>query len=473
MTIDEDLKTEKESLPKVMVYLINNIIALINEVNFDNNSDTKFLFYVLYKFSIISAKTRDFLIKVIPLLDFMNIKLNKNLSSDKNCPDIKRPYDYGYNHQRLNINNNNEKIKIINDKGGLYHYENYKYLLYFNLLTYKNKDEVFSFDNKNFIFKLITEIINKQDCFVFAHLLNIKCLNNINRENLIIDLITDILGKLDYKEDINYKFNKVSKNSEITDIKNYKNTYELDPRNILLILKLFILHKDSNGEINKHRIEISLQKLYKLFEKYNKYYNYSSLLIDFIIDLFLYNKMLIKEFVKPFNDNLKNMLKWVESNKISPLLYKIDGLFMYRDDNVAYQNNINEKQKKEFDEKEIKLSNERISKLNDIINKKVNEKDYSFDSDIINISEFTFINEDKILFDGKRAVVRKHLNEMIKIEFEDGILFNEIKNENELNNDNVEKNQEDNENKIITKMWVEVENEKIKIIKLFKQIKSD
>ena len=37
----------------------------------------------------------------------------------------------------------------------------------------------------------------------------------------------------------------------------------------------------------------------------------------------------------------------------------------------------------------------------------------------------------------------------------------------------LKKNQEDNENKIITKMWVEVENEKIKIIKLFKQIKSD
>ena len=483
MTVNENLNTngkidekkdsekknnEKENIPKVMVYFINNIISLINEINFDNNSDNKFLFYVLYKFSIISPKTRDYLIKVIPLLDFMNIKLNTNLSSGKTCPDIKKPFDYGYKHQRLNIINNKEKIKMINEKGGLYHYENYKYLLYFNLLTYENKDEIFSFDNKNFIFKLITEIINKQDCFVFAHLLNIKCLNNMNRENLIIDVIIDVLGKLDYKEDINYKFNKASKNTEITDIENYKNTYELDPRNILLILKLFILHKDSNGEVYKNRIEIALQKIFKLFEKYSKYYNYSILLIDFIIDLFLYNKILIKEFVKPFNDDLKNILKWIEKHKISPLLYKIDGLFMYRDDNVAYQNNINEKQKKEFDEKEIKLSNERISKLNDIINKKVNEKDYSFDSDIINISEFTFINEDKILFDGKRAVVRKHLNEMIKIEFENGILFKEIKNENELNNDNVEKNHEDNENKIITKMWVEIENEKLKITKLFK-----
>ena len=29
-------------------------------------------------------------------------------------------------------------------------------------------------DNNNFIFKLFTEIINRQECYLFAHLLNIK-----------------------------------------------------------------------------------------------------------------------------------------------------------------------------------------------------------------------------------------------------------------------------------------------------------
>ena len=474
---EEEKNYVKNYMPKIMNQFINNVIALICEIGINNYTDNKFLYYVLYKFSIISSKTREYLIKVIPVLDYINNILNLNLTTTNNGGEanntkenisIKKYYDYSFNHDILNINNVNGKIKIINDKGGLYHYENYLYLLYFSILTDENCDKysIFSFDKTEFIFKLFTELINRQDCYLLAHLLNIKCYNNISREKLVINLIGDILDKLDYKEDINYKLNKSTFNTHITSIKEYKNKYELDPRNILLTFKLFMLYKDKNGNTNKNRIKVSVQKIFELIKKYSKYYNYCILMIDFIIDLFLYNKIMREEYVKQFMNELEYIKKWIKERPISPKLYKIEGLFMYRDDNVNYQDNINEQQKKEFNEKEIEISNKKIKLLDNIIKNKVNKNEYSIDSDLINISEFLFAKNDQIIYNGRNAVVTVHLNETIKIKFENNININEIKNGKELNNIDDDKNNEE-ENKVISKMWVDIEDEKIKIKKLY------
>ena len=476
---EEEEEEEKEYCPKIMVQFINNVIALINEIGTNNVFDNKFLYYVLYKFSIISSNTREYLIKVIPVLDFLNINLNQYLlSSNKNKInketleniDIKKYYDYSFMHDILNINSIHGKIKIINDKGGIYHYENYLYLLYFNLLSdeYKDKekDNIFSFDNSDFVFKLFTSLINRQDCFLFAHLINAKCYNNLSRENLVINLIFDILDKLDYKEDINYKLNKANSNTKITTIKDYKNRYELDPRNILLTLRLFILNTDNDGNIKKNRIKISIQKLFELIKKHSKYYNYCILLIDFIIDLYLLNEIMIKEYVKPFKEELEYIKNWIKERPISPKLYKIEGLFMYRDDNVNYQQNITEQQKKEFDEKETIISNKKINLLNNIIKNNITGKDHLFDNNSVNMSEFLFTKNDQVIFDGKSAVVTEHLNEMIKIKFDQKVNIKEIKKANELHNENNDKNSEE-ENKIISKIWVDIEDEKLKINRLF------
>ena len=470
--VKNDLKEkniENEYLPNIMIKFINNILALIQENGFNNASDNKFLFYILYKFSLISTKTKEYLIKVIPLLDYMNINLNPYLIQNKDKEketkiDISKKFNDLLVHDILNINKK-EKIKLINDKGALFHYENYFYMLYFNLLTYERNDQIFNFDNIDFIFKLFTEIVNTQDCYIFAYLLNNKCLNNIDRENKVINLIIDILDKIDYNEDINYKSNKANQNSNITTIQNYRNKYELDPRNILLILKLFILNKNTKGEFNKNRIEKSVKKLFELIKKYNKYYNYCKLIIYYIIDLFLFNQILIKEYSKEFKEDFKYIYKWIKNHPISPKLYKIEGLYMYRDDNVNYQP-INEQQKKEYDNLESMISNNVLNKIENIIKKKINKDEYLLDHDLINISEFTFANNDQILFDGKSATVKKHLNEMIKIKFNQEIINNkadEIINENNDNNDNNDKNQ----NKIESKMWIEIDNEKIKINSLY------
>ena len=67
----------------------------------------------------------------------------------------------------------------------------------------------------------------------------------------------------------------------------------------------------------------------------------------------------------------------------------------------------------------------------------------------------------QILFDGKNATVEKHLNEMIKIKFDEEIINNK---DDEIINDN--KDNENSPNKIEAKMWVEVDNEKLLIKKL-------
>ena len=131
---------------------------------------------------------------------------------------------------------------------------------------------------------------------------------------------------------------------------------------------------------------------------------------------------------------------------------------MYRDDNITYQQ-INDQQKNEFDKSEKNSSNIKINQLENILKQKANENDNLIDYDLINISEFTFKNEELILFDGKPAIVKEHLNEMIKIKFvKDKI---DIK---EINKDNGQSNII--ENKFISKLWIDVENERIKINKL-------
>ena len=449
---------ENEYLPKILNKFINNILSLINEIGNDNSPKNKFLYFVLYKFSLISSKTKKYLIEVFPMLDIMNEKINPNLSKDINSKtsiNVKN-FDNKNEHDILNIDNQ-KKIIIINN-GSIYQYENYLYMLYYNLLTYDNykNNNIYSFDSENFIFKLFKEIINKQDCYIFAHLLNLKCQNNVNRENMIINLISDILDKIDYNENVNYKLNKTNNNNQdCVDIKNYKNRNEIDPRNILLILKLFILHKDNNEEYYNNRIELGFEKLFNLLKKYNKYYNFCILIIDFIINLFLYNKDLEEKYAKKYKEELNNIIKWIKDNPISPKLYKIEGLFMYRDDNVNYQL-ISDKDKELFDIKESKISKERINKLDNIIKKKINEDDFQYDIDI-NKSEFIFLDDDEIIYNGRHGKVKEHLNEMIKIKFDI-----------EINKENKVKDENSNE-KEMKSIWVDTEDENIIIKKLIKK----
>ncbi len=109
---------------------------------------------------------------------------------------------------------------------------------------------------------------------------------------------------------------------------------------------------------------------------------------------------------------------------------------MYRDDNVNYQP-INKQQKNEYDNLESMISNNILNKIENIIKKKINKDEYLLDNDLINISEFTFANNDQILFDGKIATVKKHLNEMIKIKFNQEIINNKV---DEIINENINNN---------------------------------
>ena len=200
---------------------------------------------------------------------------------------------------------------------------------------------------------------------------------------------------------------------------------------------------------------MGLEKLFNLLKKYNKYYNFCILIIDFIINLFSYNKELVEKYVKKYKEELNRIIKWISDNPISPKLYKIEGLFMYKDDNVNYQL-ISDKEKKEFDIKESNLSKERIDKLNNIINKKINEDDYQYDIDI-NKSEFIFLDDDEIIYKGRHGKVKEHLNEMIKIKFD-----------TEINKENKVKDENSNE-KEMKSIWIDTEDENIIIEKLIRK----
>ena len=86
---------------------------------------------------------------------------------------------------------------------------------------------------------------------------------------------------------------------------------------------------------------------------------------------------------------------------------------MYRDDNINYKN-ITNKEKIDFDNKCINLSNKRMEKIDYILNQNAKNRIII----VINSSEFKFANNDVIIFDNKKAKIIKHLDEMIQIEFE-------------------------------------------------------
>ena len=411
---------EYEGIPKNILKMIYNILNIIKHYKYNNMNEYRFLFFIIYRFSLLSENTRLFLINKCRVFELLCLLLHKNCSTYNY--DVKGIINSTYlgpftvSHDILNSKGKKEEEDLPTDKIGNFKIENYIYMLYFYLLSYnpKNKSKIkikedpgYLLDNQNFVSVLLNNIRTKQDAFAFSNYINEKCMNNKNRISTVLEVLISYLGKVDNNENINYDYNNYQ-NFENNNMNEniYSNDPGMNPKYLLIILKRFICTLN----IKYDYVQKGIKLIFKIFCNNQKYYNYCMMIIDFIIELFY---IYLRPYVSIFKKELELLIQWLEKNPIAPHLYAIQGLFPYKYERKNYNENIPEEQLKHFEEKEFEKTRDIIEKITNIKNGKFDKNvKYEEEKDLM---DFKFIIGDVILYDGKEAIIEEALDESLKI----------------------------------------------------------
>ena len=413
-----DNPLEYKNIPKNLLKMIYNILHIIRDKGYSHMNEYRFLYFVIYRFSLINENTREFLINKCRVFELLCLLLHKNCATYNY--DIKEIIDSTYvgpftvSHDILNSKGKKDGNAII-DKGGMYHIENYIYMLFFYLLSYTTKkplikeDSGYSLQNKDFVRVLLNNIRTKQDAFSFSNFINEKCKNNKSRINSVMEVLMEYLGKIDNNDKINYDFNNY--NNFVDNNMNENpddNDPGMNPKYLLIIIKRFILSLKSEFIIK------GLKNIFKIFFSNEKYYNFCIMIIDFLIELFCFY---LKGLISSFKKDLEQIILWLKKNPISPTLFEIDGIFLYKYVKVNYENNISNDKINEFTQKETENTQNKILRLKSIIRNEFNKIEMKCEEDI-DLSDFKFIIGDVILYKGKEVVIEEALDELLKITLE-------------------------------------------------------
>ena len=411
---------EYENIPKNLLKLIYNILHVIRDNGYGHLNEYRFLYFTIYRFSIISSNTREFLINKCRLFELLCLYMHKRHATysydTKAIVDSTYIGPYTVSHQILS-NDKKQEEQMIEDKVGKYRNENYMYMLFFYLLSYvpeSNKKPVikedagYSLDNKDFVMVLLNNIRTKQDAYCFSNFINEKSKNSKSKINTVFDCLTQYLGQVDNNENINYNYNNYTglvrnnMNEELNE-----DDPGMNPKYLLYILKKFIsVQKLKNDYVTK-----GIKLIFSTFWENHQYYSFSIMLIDFIIELF---STCLRGLVSTFSKDLQQLIKWLGNNPISPTLYPIRGLALYKLQKKKYDNNIPEEVLKEFEEKEYMSTQKRIEEINKIIKKENIDDNKNYETEM-NTLDYTLIIGDIIIYDGKEVVIEEALDELVKI----------------------------------------------------------
>ena len=445
---------EYEGIPKNILKMIYNILYIIKQYKYSNMNEYRFLYFTIYRFSLLSENTRLFLINKCRVFELLCLLLHKNFATYNY--DVKGIINSTYlgpftvSHDILNSKGKKEE-ELPPDKVGMYKIENYIYMLYFYLLSYnpKNKSKIliredpgYFLDNRDFVCVLLNNIRTKQDAFAFSNYINEKCINSKDRIIAVFEALMSYLGKVDNNENINYDYNNYNNfvNNNMNENPN-ENDPGMNPKYLLIIVKRFICTLN----IKSDYVQKGIKLIFKDFCNNQKYYYYCMMLIDFIIELFY---IYLRPYVSLFKKELDLLIQWLEKNPISPSLYQIQGLFPYKYERKNYNENIPEEQLKNFEEKEFEKTRIIIEKITNIKNGKFDKNiKYEEEKDLL---DFKFIIGDVILYDGKEAIIEEALDESLKI-----IVDTNRKNGKEKGGINNKK-----------EIWIEIDNPKIEIKEL-------
>ena len=454
---DDSNPLEYKNLPKNIIKMIYNMLHIIRDSKYSRMNEQRFLYFTIYRFSLISRYTREFLIYKCRLFELLCLILHKDHQTiDYSTNDIViSTYigPYTVSHNILFKNEKDKEIKIKPDKIGTYRNENYVYMLFFYLLSYTPPKDIpkknyvydpgYSLENKAFINVLLNNIRTKQDAFCFSNYINEKSQNSKAKINNVYEVLGQYIMKVDNNDKINYEYNNYNNFVDYNMNENPKeNDPGVNPKYLIIILKKFILNLLPKEDYVKKGIKL----IFELFSINQTYYSYSIMLIDLIIELFSTD---LKEYSSYFKDDLIKIRGWLENWPVPPLKYKIEGISMYKKMKINYDNNLSEEKKTEINILEINNTQKKIDKIYDILNKdiKSNNEDKKEDLDL---SDFKFIIGDTILYQDKERVIEEALDEQLKISVD-------------INMKNINKNGNINDKK---ETWIDIDNPTIEIKKL-------
>ena len=456
---EDDNPLEYKNIPKNVLKMIYNILHIIRDSKYSKMNEQRFLYFTIYRFSLISRYTREFLIYKCKLFELLCLILHKDHQTIDYSPnDIVistyiGPYTVSHN---ILFNNGKEKddLKIKIDKIGMYKNENYVYMLFFYLLSYTPPKDIpkkehiydpgYSLENKAFINVLLNNIRTKQDAFCFSYYINEKSKNSRTNINNVYEVLGQYLMKVDNNDNINYDYNNYNNYKDHNMNENPKeNDPGVNPKYLIMILKKFILSLLPKENYVKKGIKL----IFELFSMNKDYYSYSIMMIDLLIELFSGE---LKKYSEYFEDNLEKIREWLEKWPVPPLKYDIEGISMYKKMKIKYENNLSEKKKTEISIIEINKTQKKIDKLYDILNndiKSSNDNNYENDLDL---SDFKFIIGDIILYQNNERVIEEVLDEQLKISLD-------------INMKNINKNEDNNKKR---ETWIDIDNPTIDIKKL-------
>ena len=430
---------EYEKIPSNILKMIYNILHIIRDMRYSDFNEHRFLYFTIYRFSLISDNTRAFLINKCRLFELLCLLLHKKYATysyDTNSI-IKSTYIGPYSGSHNILNTKEINLGEIIDKIGNYRMENYIYLLFFYLLSYKmiiREDEGYSLENKDFVRVLLNNIRTREDAFSFSHYINEKCKNNKNRIISVFEALIDYLESVDNVENKNYIYNNYHNfiNNNMNENINGDDP-GMNPKYLLLIIKRFI----ASLNIKNDYVQKLIKLIFRIFWKNQNYYNYCIMIIDFLIEIF---STYLRGYASLFKKDLEQLISWFEKNPISPSLYSISGLSLYKGEQKSYQTNISEQKINEFNEKEIEKTKNRIAKINNLFRNEITDLNEKKE---INIFDFQFIIGDVILYDNKEVVIEEALDEFLKV------------------NISIETNKKNS--KMRKEIWIEIDNPKIEI----------
>ena len=439
-TFENNNPLEYQNIPKNILKMIYNILYIIKITKYTKMNEHRFLYFTIYRFSLLSKNTREFLIYKCRLFELLCLILHRDFQTlEYSINDICISTfigPYTVSHDILSIKNNDqekttdidkdkdkEPLIIVIDKSGIYRNENYIYMLFLYLLsntpskeTLKkaNKyDSGYSLENKEFINALLNNIRTKQDAFCFINYITIKSKDNKTKVKNVYEVLGNYLLKIDNNDKINYDYN------------NYKNYIKysmneivssddpgINPKYLIMILRKFILFNTYKDDFVKRGLKL----IFELFSINQKYYSYSIMLIDLVLDLFSNE---LNNFAEKFENELENIKSWLEKWPIPPSKYNIEGISMYKNMKINYENNnLPEDKINEFNYVELNNTQKKIDKLYDILGGDIKEKKENQYEKDLNLSDFKFIIGDVILYQNKERVIEEALDEALKISVE-------------------------------------------------------
>ena len=468
---DESLLKRDISTPAVL-RLIYNVIYMLCKIKFFNYlNESRFLLEILLKFALISPGNRKFLANEIKLLLPLKILIGPKIDQKEYEYNRKEIFNFSKGefiapHEVLNPQPG-QRVEGDRDRMGKFINLDYIFML-FCCLDYtkeKKKDELkknpielyFSFYNANYFLSLTRYCKTKQDIKYLSKLISFKCSEDKNIFDLVMKHLFDIW---DVIKDLDTNY--FDESDEDTEAEIYKNTGENTTECSHKTLKKnvsFILRKlaiEAKGNFGEYKIKTILSKLFSFYSKNKKYYSRAIMAVNTILNIFESIKIDNKKYLKDLND----ILNWLNKFKVPPKHYEIKGINMYKQLPAQYhRKEMNERQKSEYEKKEIENTNKKIERLKQILlNKNLEYNISKFDGDL---SDFKFTFGDVISIEKKEYEIINVLDEMIRVKL---VEKNDLKEWEDIWKDkktNKKKMTISEKEKI--KFWVETDNYQLRI----------